>query len=295
MQKLEVINLALNESIIFNSFGNVNEDILLSHIDGLGHPGATSQKSQGIMQDGCDVEDALLDNRVIKAQITIRTRNREKLYELRRRIYRIINPKTYNKASGKKGELLIYYENDYKKYRIYARVEDSVDFASRFKNTDKTTISFLCADPYFLDENDTLVDIKSVKGGLIFPLKLPTKFAEVSFYKEIDNEGDVEAPVQIIYTGPAINPTITNETTGEFIKVNMEISEKEQLIIDTASGKETVNLRTPHEIKNVYNNIDLSSTFFKLILGKNLIRYSSDSEISKDTVSIQYSNRYVGV
>lgn len=38
MQKLEVINLALNESVIFDSVGNIEEDILLSHIEGLGLP-----------------------------------------------------------------------------------------------------------------------------------------------------------------------------------------------------------------------------------------------------------------
>lgn len=38
MQKLEVINLALNENIIFDSVGNIEEDILLSHIEGLGLP-----------------------------------------------------------------------------------------------------------------------------------------------------------------------------------------------------------------------------------------------------------------
>ena len=38
MQKLEIINLALNENIVFDSVGNIEEDILLSHIEGLGHP-----------------------------------------------------------------------------------------------------------------------------------------------------------------------------------------------------------------------------------------------------------------
>lgn len=38
MQKLEVINLALNESVVFDSVGNPEQDILLSHIEGLGHP-----------------------------------------------------------------------------------------------------------------------------------------------------------------------------------------------------------------------------------------------------------------
>lgn len=296
MQKLEIINLALNESIVFSSVGNPNEDILLSHIEGLGHPGATSQKSQGVNQDGCNSEDSLLDPRIIKLQTTIRTQNREKLYELRRKIFRIINPKTYNQATGKSGELLIYYTNDYKKYRIYGKVEDSAEFNDRKKNHDKATISFYCQDPYWLDEEGQDIDIKSVQGGLKFGLTLPNKFSTVSFYKEIDNKGDVEAPVQIEYVGPAKNPKVTNETTGEYIQVNMEIDENERLVIDTREGKETVNLITPHKIEDVYNNIDLKSTFFKLIVGKNLIKYSSDIEGAKDKVTIKdYTNKYVGV
>lgn len=296
MQKLEIVNLGLNESLLLNDRGGETEDVLLSHIDGLGHPGATSQKSQGVSQDGENAEDALLDPRNIKVDITIRTKTREKLYELKRRIYRIINPKTYNKNTNKKGELLLYYTNDYKKYRIYARVEDSVDFNARFMNHDKATISFLCVDPYFLDAEGINIDIKSIKSGLRFPLILPNHFSLVTFYKEIENIGDVDAPVEIEYIGPAKNPIITNETTGEYIKVNMEIGEKEKLVINTAEGKETVNLVTPHETKDVYNNIDLKSSFFKLIIGKNLIKYSSDIEGAKDKVTIkQYSNKYIGV
>jgi len=45
MQKLEVINLALNENIIFDSFGGVEQDILLSHIEGLGHPRSNISKN----------------------------------------------------------------------------------------------------------------------------------------------------------------------------------------------------------------------------------------------------------
>ena len=102
--------------------------------------------------------------------------------------------------------------------------------------------------------------------------------------------------MQIEYVGPALNPRITNDTTGEYIQVNMEINEKETLVIDTREGKETVNLITPHEVIDVYNKIDLNSTFFKLIIGKNLIKYSSDIEGAKDRVTIKdYTNKYVGV
>lgn len=294
MQRLRVLNLGLNEEITFDSFGGISEDILLSHIEGLGHPGATSQKSQGVVQDGCDAEDALLDNRVIKLSATIRTKDRERLYQLRRRIFRIINPKTYNSKTGKRGELLLYYTNDYKTYRIYARVEDSFDFKERKKNHDKTIISFLCTNPYWLDESDTLADIKSSKGGIVFPLALPSTFSQVAFYKEINNDGDTDTPLSIIFSGPAINPCITNETTGEYIKVNREIGELEKIVINTESGKETVTLVTPNGTENVYNDIVLNSTFFDLIVGKNILRYSSDSEITKDTVSVEFTNRYTG-
>ena len=47
MQKLEVINLALNEKILFDSIGNIEEDILLSHIEGLGHPRGNITKKSG--------------------------------------------------------------------------------------------------------------------------------------------------------------------------------------------------------------------------------------------------------
>lgn len=209
---------------------------------------------------------------------------------------RVINPKTYNSGTNKRGELLIYYTNDYKKYRIYGKVEDSAEFNDRKNNHDIATISFYCQDPYWLDKNGQDIDIKSVSGGLKFPLTLANTFSRVTFYKEIDNVGDVEAPIQIEYAGPAKNPKITNKTTGEYIQVNMDIGEKEKLVIDTREGKETVNLITPNEIKDVYNEIDLSSTFFKLIVGKNLIEYSSDIEGAKDRVTIKdYTNKYVGV
>ncbi|MDR0979510.1 MAG: phage tail family protein [Lachnospiraceae bacterium] len=299
MQRLRVINLALTEEIVFNSYGNDEEDILLSHIEGLGHPGGESQKTQGVEQDGNNSDDTLLNAREIRLDVTIRTRDREKLYALRRQIIRVINPKTFNLNTKQKGELLIYYTNDYKTYRIYAKVESAVDFKDRQKNHDRTTISFYCSNPYWLDEKDTLLDIKSIEGGIEFPLEIDItdkiEFAIVSFYKVVDNVGDEEMPIQIEYTGPATNPKIENQTTGEYIQVNMEIDEREKLVIDTTPGKETVNLVTPNGTQDVYNNIDLNSTFFKLIVGKNTIKYSSDNEGAKDKVSIKYSNLYVGV
>ena len=75
---------------------------------------------------------------------------------------RVINPKTYNIQTNKRGELLIYYTNDYKKYRIYGKVEDSAEFNNRKNNHDSSTISFYCQYPYWFDEEGKDNDIKSV-------------------------------------------------------------------------------------------------------------------------------------
>ena len=75
---------------------------------------------------------------------------------------RVINPKTYNSNTDKRGELLIYYTNDYKKYRIYGKVEDSAEFNDRKNNHDTATISFYCQDPYWLDEKGKNIEIKSI-------------------------------------------------------------------------------------------------------------------------------------
>ena len=44
MQRLKVINLGLNEEITFDSFKGISEDIILSHIEGLGHPRSNISK-----------------------------------------------------------------------------------------------------------------------------------------------------------------------------------------------------------------------------------------------------------
>ena len=80
------------------------------------------------------------------------------------------------------------------------------------------------------------------------------------------------------------------------MKVNMIIDSGQKLIINTADGKETVNLiDVDGTVTDVYNNIDLNSTFFKLIVGENKLRYTSNNETNRDSVSIKFSNLYTGV
>ena len=293
MQRLKVINLGLNEEINFDMSG----EILLSHIEGLGIPETIQQRTQAPLQDGSDVYGILLEDRVIRLQTTIRTDNREKLYELRRKILRIINPRTYNITTQNKGELLLFYTNDYKTYRIYAHIEDAVDFKTRVKNHMTTDIVFTANNPYLLDEENTRLAIKSLYGGLKFPLKLPSKFSSVGFRRSIINNGDTEIPLEIQYHGPVKNPIVYNDTTGESLKINRTLEKGETLLINTAYGNETVDILKKDGTKeNVFNWIDLEHRdFFRLTWGENIIRYSGDDESNIGTIDVEFAIAYGGV
>lgn len=292
MQRLRVINLGLNEDIIFDISG----DILLSHIEGLGITNIDAETTQAPLQDGSDIYGTLLNDRIIRLQTTIRASDRQKLYALRRKILRVINPKTYNVKTKKRGELLLFYTNDYKTYRIYANIEDSVDFKDRFGNNDKAEIIFTAHDPYLLDEENTKLVIKKFSGGLKFPLRLKTRFAMVGYKRDYDNDSDTDLPVKIRYFGPVTNPVITNETTGESIKVNRTLELGDTLEINTKDGEQTVNIiKANGTIENVFHWIDLEHRdFFKLIIGKNIISYSGDDESHSGSIEIEFSREWVG-
>lgn len=292
MQTLRVINLGLNEEIKFDMSG----DILLSHIEGLGIPDVTTETTQAPLQDGSDIHGTLLDDRIIRLETTIRAKDRRKLYELRRKILRIINPRTYNVKSEKRGELLLFYTNDYKTYRIYAHIEDTVDFKDRFGNNDKAEIIFTAHNPYLLDEQNTKLIIKKFSGGLKFPIKLKTRFSNVGYKRDYDNDSDTDIPVKIKYFGPVINPVIRNETTGEAIKINRILEENDILEINTEDGKQTVNIIKGNGItENVFHWIDLENRdFFKMIIGKNIISYSGDDESHSGNIELEFSRKWVG-
>lgn len=293
MQRLRVINLGLNEDIVFDMGGK----ILLSHIEGLGITDITAETTQAPFQDGSDLHGILLNDRVIRLQTTIRAEERKELYELRRKIIRVINPKTYNPKSKKRGELLLFYTNDYKTYRIYAQIEDQVDFKDRFGHNDKAEIIFTAHDPYLLDDENTMLLIKKFTGGLKFHLKLKTKFAMVGYKRDYDNDSDTDLPIKIKYHGPVTNPVIKNETTGEAIKVNRTLAQGDVLEIDTEDGKQTVNIVRANGItENVFHWIDLEKRdFFKLIVGKNVISYSGDDESHSGNIELEFSRKWVGV
>lgn len=284
MQKVTFTN-SRGESIVFDASGS----FILSHIDGLGGPPADIKSTKSPYQDGSSFVDIQLAERALYITGAIMGFTRADMYEKRRLLSRVLNPKL--------GQGRLIYTNDYRSYAINAISDESPVIDDRIANNQKFTISFICNDPYFQDAEMATKALRSEVGGMKFPLKLPTRFALASYRGVFVNTGDVETPVEIRYKGPATNPIVENETTGEYIKVNCVLSATATLIISTEFGSKRVEILNADGTRtNVFHWIDLGSTFFQLQTGDNMLRYGSsqDSGQLPATVTVSWNNRFVG-
>lgn len=271
--------------------GNSAPFIMLSN-DGTGSGEAEVQMQKSPFQDGSTLVDALIDVRNINIQMVIQANDQADLYEKREQMVRILNPKLktgilkYNYGSGEK--------------EIEATVETAPVFLSgpgnRTESSQRAMLSFICPNPFWRSIDVFDEEMADWVGGLEFPLEIEEEGLELeregNNRVDIVNEGHVPTPVQIFFFGPAVNPRIENETTGEFIQVNETLDQGDVLLIDTSRGQ---NKRVEINGESAWSLIDRLSVFWQLDVGVNTIAYSADTGIGTARVLIQYRNRFAGV
>lgn len=110
-------------------------------------------------------------------------------------------------------------------------------------------------------------------SGARFPLTFNVTFGSSSGGSfQMDNTGAYTTAPFFTITGPVSYPIITNQTTGEQIKLNIVLGASDKITVDCQSG--TVNLNGA----NRNNAVDITTTFFGLTPGVNTIGFaSSDS------------------
>lgn len=157
-------------------------------------------------------------------------------------------------------------------------------------------VELVCLDPNFRDNIQTGENISTWIKGWKWKFTLPFKMKERGeSRKTIINSGHVETPVEIQFHGPAVNPKITNLTTGEFIRIKRELTSDDTLYINTAFGQKRVEITRNGVREDAFDYIDLASSFFSLQVGDNVIEYQSENGIDPQGVEIYYHNRYIGV
>lgn len=239
-------------------------------------------------QDGYSISSEKLSYRDIDITGVLRGDTKQEILNRREFLLRVFNPKL-------KGQLI--YEDGGIKRIIECRVEESPKFSDRdVWKQQNFIISLICPNPYWQDIYEEGEIIATWIGGWKFKFKLPFRFKQKGGPKKnIYNNGHVETPAEIIFRGPAVNPCVINDATGEFIKVERTLTSDDTLYITTEFGNKKVEIERNGVRQNAFHYIDLDSTFFQLQPGDNMIEYTTDNDLDPQSVEIRYRNRYLGV
>ena len=275
------------ESVTFNKAGS---SFHANKIEGLGEVDVDVQTQKAPYQDGSTYTDSLLQERAINFEVVIKGISDTDISNKRSELSKVLSPKL--------GEGLLEVTYGTVVRVINAIVEHVPNFPSGIENRGSSyqigLIDFICPNPYW--RSTTVTEEPAFEPLFSFPFEGQFEMGMQRDQRIIFNDGDSPAPIFVEFFGPALNPVIINNTTGEYIKVNQELLEGERMMIDTSDGSKSVYfVDSLGEERNVFNWIDLNSTFFKLVVGENDIEYTADSDIQGAIVNISYNKLYNAV
>lgn len=252
-------------------------------------------------RDGSNYQRTVLDTRDFDLSFFIFNDQREKWWveERRREAFGVFNPKLNPMR-------IEFITKGNESYYLNANLEGAPSFPQGFENDNhmwnKGLLQFSCGDPYIYAASSTLIEVASWIGGFEFPLEIVEGGIEMgyrtpSLIKNVLNEGQSTTGMIIRFKALASlsNPSLINVNTYESFKLNVQMIGGDVIEVSTYVGKKTVTLIRNNISTNIFNSVDLTSTFLQLAPGDNLFRYDADNGSDNLVVSMEFTKSYVGV
>ena len=281
----------------FTDLSEINTDVKypyrLQKFEGFGELKSNIDTVKAPYQDGSTIVGMTFAERYPYLQFIIDAKDYDALSDYRRKAIRILNPKLDGKFELNYGEHTFVLDVKPESVPVFG----DEDVAGR---TQAVSINFIAANPYWKSP----IIQEEPMAAFVELFEFPSDYWELGedgdIYFEMGteghtrtfvNNGDGAVPIKIRIKGPTLNPTLTNLTTGELIKINRELSADDVLEISTEDADKYILLNG----ENVFNWIDLSSTFWKLEVGENEIQYTADAGLESATLEITWQEQFVGV
>jgi Phage tail protein len=254
----------------------------------------TVQSVQTPFQDGSQPVGSRLESLPLPLEFDIYAKSSEELRSIKKKLYSVINPKN---PSGiltyKEGSTIREIEVEVERIPYFPSGKDN-----RIGSYQKCMVDFIALFPYWRDITDSKRSLAAYRESLALPFELPATMGVEGESTIIMNDGDVETPIQIKFSGPSVNPVIQNQSTGELIRVERTLEMGDVLYINTSPGNEKrVEIqRANGTVEEAFHWINIfESTLFKLLPGENYLVYKADSGTEEAVVSITFRNLYFGV
>lgn len=164
-------------------------------------------------------------------------------------------------------------------------------------------IEFYADNPFWREVDDSRLIFQTDAGGFEFDLEYPLEMTSNNVQQEVNNEGDVDAPVLIRIYGECDTPRMINVTTGETIEISGTVpamgsgdAVEPYLEINTAFGQKSVTLIDGSGARTSVMdalNLDMAD-FWTLRPGINVVKFEADTNPSGHA-EIFWRQRYSGV
>jgi len=201
--------------------------LFLTKLDGVGRIRQTINTFQAPEQDGAFYISSTLDMRNITIEGTIIAKSVEESFEYRKQLLKIFTPK-------QRGTLL------YRNRRISCIVEEAAFAIASVTRAPTFFISLLYPSPFFESLEEVRAELASWEDNFSFPLEITPPGIELGIRQPsqiitIENEGDVPCGCEIIFkaVGSVNTPQLLNIDTGEYIRINTEMSAGQEIHIYT--------------------------------------------------------------
>ena len=259
-------------------------DFFLSSVDGLSNLTSTLDVRQTAQIDGGIYTGEIVQPRNIVLNILIY----RDLERKRNQILSFFLPRSTGTLT---------YTGDMVSRKIDYRVE-SINIPDSNVPYKIITVSLICPDPYFRDVDEFSKNMAGKTPLLTAPFVLLPHASALSALvlkheAAIINEGVKSTGMVITFLakGEVVNPRLDNLTTGEYIQVNVTMSQGQRLIVNTNRGNKRITL----DGANISNKKDRMSTFVQLIPGENILKYSAQSGQTNLDVFPRWSAEFTGV
>lgn len=268
-----------------------HDPYLITKLEGIDLPTANMQEQKAPFQDGTTYLDVLFDPRtiVVTGSITV-AQDLSEIFIDRASALAVLNPKN--------GPGVLTYTNDNGVYTVSASVL-VISYPDKPADDPRQTFQFqfYANDPYWYANTGLSVTMAIVTGGFTFPFSFPFSFGNYvgNIPAGAINSGDSVTPVIITINGPSVNPVVTNTTTGELIKCNISLQPDDVLSINTKYGSKSIVLTSgAGVVSNQMATLDVTSTFWQLAIGSNLLTFTDDSNAGPESCIVSWFDRYSG-
>lgn len=266
-----------NESIVFEW----NHGFLPEKPQGIDVLTISHSEAQGINQVGSTIQSSNVQSRVVNMKGRIvgdfQTQTKERLLS-------VVRPD----LSGR------LYADD---YYLEVRPQTTPTFEARERFA-SYQFSLLAAYPYWQKDDSAVVKLNSVEKRFRFPWNISQtyRFGEMSqaMFINIINDGQVPIPYTVTFSAldTVENPQLIDAATNKFIKLNKILVAGETVEVKITHDRTYVTSSVDGECRGA---LDLSSSFFRLAAGDNVIKPDADSGKNNLRVQIDFATEVVGI